>query len=71
MSALPDTVVDVRRTFGFDSPFPVRGYGNASEHVPQIDTAYRFDPDTTLAILAGFTFGRNVLLQGYHGTGKT
>jgi cobaltochelatase CobS len=71
MSALPDTEVDVRRTFGFDSPFPVRGYGSASEHVPQIDTAYRFDPDTTLAILAGFAFGRNVLLQGYHGTGKT
>src|SRR6185503_8423883 len=71
MSALPDTEVDVRRTFGFDGPFPVRGYSRASEHVPQIDTAYRFDPDTTLAILAGFSFGRNVLLQGYHGTGKT
>lgn len=71
MSALPDTEVDVRRTFGFDSPFPVRGYGRADEHVPQIDTAYRFDPATTLAILAGFAFGRNVLLQGYHGTGKT
>ena len=71
MSALPDIDVDVRRTFGFDSPFPVRGYSRADEHVPQIDTAYRFDPATTLAILAGFTFGRNVLLQGYHGTGKT
>jgi len=71
MSALPDIEVDVRRTFGFDSAFPVRGYSRADEHVPQIDTAYRFDPATTLAILAGFTFGRNVLLQGYHGTGKT
>jgi len=67
----PDREVDVRRTFGFDSPFAVRGYSRTSEHVPQIDTAYRFDPDTTLAILAGFSFGRNVLLQGYHGTGKT
>jgi cobaltochelatase CobS len=71
MSALPDIEVDVRRTFGFDSPFPVRGYSRADEHVPQIDSAYRFDPATTLAILAGFAFGRNVLLQGYHGTGKT
>jgi cobaltochelatase CobS len=71
MSTLPDSEVDVRRTFGFDSPFPVRGYSRPDEHVPQIDPAYRFDPATTLAILAGFAFGRNVLLQGYHGTGKT
>jgi cobaltochelatase CobS len=71
MSALPDIEVDVRRTFGFASPFAVRGYSRADEHVPQIDAAYRFDPATTLAILAGFAFGRNVLLQGYHGTGKT
>ena len=68
---LPDTPVDVRRTFGFDCPFPVRGFGTASEHVPTVDAHYKFDRDTTLAILAGFAFDRRVLLQGYHGTGKT
>src|SRR5262245_19008475 len=69
--ALPDIEVDVRRTFGFDCPFEVRGFGSASEHVPRIDEHYRFDPNTTLAILAGFAYDRRVLLQGYHGTGKT
>jgi cobaltochelatase CobS len=34
-------------------------------------TTYRFDHDTTLAILAGFAYNRRVMIQGYHGTGKS
>src|SRR5205814_1353075 len=46
-------------------------FSQASEHVPDLDDAYRFDRDTTLAILAGFAFDRRVMIQGYHGTGKS
>ena len=42
-----------------------------SEYVPKIDPDYKFDKDTTLAILAGFSFNKRVLIQGYHGTGKS
>ena len=40
-------------------------------HVPEIDAAYRFNPDVTLAILAGFSRDRRVMVQGLHGTGKS
>jgi cobaltochelatase CobS len=46
-------------------------FSQRTEHVPEIDEAYRFDPETTLAILAGFAHNRRVLIQGYHGTGKS
>ena len=70
-SELPDIKVSVRQTFGLDSDMQVPAYSQAGEHVPDLDEAYRFDHDTTLAILAGFAYARKVLIQGYHGTGKS
>ena len=70
-TALPDIKVKVRQTFGIDSDLDVPAYSYADDHVPYIDEAYRFDRDTTLAILAGFAYNRRVLIQGYHGTGKS
>jgi len=69
--AAPDTEVDVRKTFGIDTDWKVPAFSKADERVPDIDEAYVFDPDTTLAILAGFAFNRRVMIQGYHGTGKS
>jgi cobaltochelatase CobS len=71
MSGTPDIQVSVRQTFGIDSELEVPAFSRASEHVPPVDDAYRFDHDTTLAILAGFAYNRRVLIQGYHGTGKS
>src|SRR5882672_566707 len=68
---LPDIKVSVRQTFGLDTDLQVPGFSQAGEHVPDIDEAYRFDHDTTLAILAGFAHNKRVLIQGYHGTGKS
>lgn len=70
-SGLPDTKVSVRKIFDIDSDWIVPAFSERTEHVPDIDSAYRFDPDTTMAILAGFAFNRRVLIQGYHGTGKS
>jgi len=67
----PDTTVNVRDAFGIDSDLTVPAFSQRSEHVPDIDPAYRFDRNTTLAILAGFAHNRRVLVQGYHGTGKS
>jgi cobaltochelatase CobS len=68
---LPDIKVSVRQTFAIDSDLEVPAFSQLSDHVPQIDEAYRFDKNTTLAILAGFSHNRRVLVQGYHGTGKS
>ncbi|MBI1273729.1 MAG: cobaltochelatase subunit CobS [Alphaproteobacteria bacterium] len=70
-TGLPDIKVSVRQTFGLDSDLQVPAFSAAGDHVPAIDDAYRFDHDTTLAILAGFAHNRRVLVQGYHGTGKS
>ncbi|MGF1612784.1 MAG: cobaltochelatase subunit CobS [Gammaproteobacteria bacterium] len=70
-SSVPDIRISVRQTFSIDSDFQVPAFSQPTEHVPEVDEAYRFDPATTLAILAGFAFGRRVLIQGYHGTGKS
>src|SRR5881398_3675756 len=67
----PDIKISVRQTFGIDSDLEVPAFSKPSEHVPDLDDAYRFDRDTTLAILAGFAFNRRVMIQGYHGTGKS
>src|SRR5690349_5324431 len=67
----PDITVSVRQTFGIDSDLQVPAFSRASEHTPDLDEAYRFDRDTTLAILAGFAYNRRVLINGYHGTGKS
>ena len=69
--SIPDTTVSVKEVFGLDTAMTVPAFSAPGEHVPDIDTAYRLDPDTTLAILAGFGFNRRVMIQGYHGTGKS
>src|SRR5947208_4953875 len=69
--ALPDIKISVRQTFGIDSDLQVPAFSQATEHVPDIDEAYRFDRNTTLAILAGFAYNRRCMVQGYHGTGKS
>jgi cobaltochelatase CobS len=71
LTATPDITLSVRQTFGLDTDMTVPAYSAASLHVPDVDEAYRFDHDTTMAILAGFAFNRRVLIQGYHGTGKS
>ena len=68
---VPDIKVSVRQLFNIDSDLEVPAFGEATEHVPILDEAYRFDHDTTLAILAGFAHNRRVMVQGYHGTGKS
>jgi len=68
---LPDIVLNARETFNIDSDIEVPAFSVRTEHVPDVDPAYRFDRETTLAILAGFTFNRRVMIQGYHGTGKS
>ena len=67
----PDRMVSAREMFGVDSDMQVPAFSRRDEHVPDLDEAYRFDPMTTLAILAGFAFDRRVMIQGYHGTGKS
>jgi cobaltochelatase CobS len=67
----PDITVSVRQTFGLDSDMQVPAFSRPSDQVPDLDEAYRFDHDTTLAILAGFAYNRRVLIAGYHGTGKS
>ena len=69
--AAPDIELDVRETFGIDIDMKVPAFSVADERVPDLDETYVFDPDTTLAILAGFAFNRRVMVQGYHGTGKS
>ncbi|TQF77755.1 cobaltochelatase subunit CobS [Elioraea sp. Yellowstone] len=68
---LPDIRIRVDQTFGFPSEMEVPAFSVRTEHVPDIDEAYRFDRETTLAILAGFAHNRRVMIQGYHGTGKS
>ncbi len=71
ISNLPNKEYSVRETFGIDSDMKVMGYAETSPHVPPTDPDYLFDRNTTLAILAGFAFNRRVMVQGYHGTGKS
>lgn len=67
----PDTEVSVKDVFGIDTNLTVPAFSQGSTLVPDVDPAYRFDPETTLAILAGFAHNRRVMVQGYHGTGKS
>ncbi|MCE0504166.1 MULTISPECIES: cobaltochelatase subunit CobS [unclassified Roseivivax] len=71
INAKPTVEISVRETFGIDSDMVVHGFAEASDRVPDVDSTYRFDPDTTLAILAGFEHNRRTMIQGYHGTGKS
>jgi cobaltochelatase CobS len=67
----PDITVSVRQTFGIDCDMQVPAFSQSNEYVPTLDDVYRFDRDTTLSILAGFAYNRRVMIQGYHGTGKS
>ena len=67
----PDIKISVKQTFGFESDMQAGAFSKKNEYVPKIDPDYKFDKDTTLAILAGFSFNKRVLIQGYHGTGKS
>jgi cobaltochelatase CobS len=67
----PDIKISIKQTFGLDSQMQIEGFSKKNEYVPKIDPDYKFDRDTTLAILAGFSFNKRVLIQGYHGTGKS
>lgn len=69
--AKPTEEIDLREVFGLDSDMKVKGFAERTERVPEIDPTYKFDPDTTMAILAGFAYNRRVMIQGYHGTGKS
>ena len=71
VSGMPDIKVSARQVFGIDTDMEVPAFSTPTEHVPQVDDAYLFDHDTTLAILAGFAHNRRVMVQGYHGTGKS
>ena len=67
----PDIKVSIKQTFGIDTDMEVNAFSKKNEHVPEIDKNYKFDKDTTLAIISGFAFNKRVLVQGYHGTGKS
>jgi cobaltochelatase CobS len=67
----PDIKISVNQSFGIDTNMLVDSFSKKNEYVPEIDKDYKFDRDTTLAILSGFAFNKRVLIQGYHGTGKS
>ena len=67
----PDIKISVNQTFGIETEMQVDGFAKKNQYVPDTDKNYKFDRDTTLAILSGFSFNKRVLIQGYHGTGKS
>ncbi len=67
----PDIKLSVKQTFGIDSEMQVDAFSKKNEFVPDIDKDYKFDRDTTLAILSGFLYNKKVIVHGYHGTGKS
>ncbi len=67
----PDIKISVKQSFNIESNMEIDGFSKKNEFVPKIDPDYKFDRDTTLAILSGFAFNKRVLIQGYHGTGKS
>ena len=67
----PDITVSVKQAFGLNTDMQAPAFSQPTEHVPEVDDAYHFDHNTTLAILAGFAHNRRVLIQGFHGTGKS
>ena len=68
---IPTKTIDIEKTFNIESKMSVKGFENSTDRVPEIDSSYRFSRETTLAILAGFQYNRRVIIQGYHGTGKS
>jgi len=67
----PDIKISVNQSFGIETDMLVDGFSKKNEYVPEIDKEYKFDRDTTLAILSGFAFNKRVFKQGYLGTGKS
>ena len=67
----PDIKISTKQVFGIDSDMEISAFSKKNEYVPEIDKNYKFDRDTTLAILSGFSHNKRVLVQGYHGTGKS
>ena len=67
----PDIKISVKQTFGIDTDMEINAFSKKNEFVPKIDQDYKFDRDTTLAVLSGFAYNKRVLIQGYHGTGKS
>jgi len=70
-TTIPDTKYNARDTFDIDCDWEIPGFSEDTANVPDVDPTYKFDPDTTKAILAGFAHNRRVMIQGYHGTGKS
>ena len=68
---MPNVEINTKQLFGIDCPFKVSGFDKPNDYVPPIDKNYKFDPETTTAILAGFSGNKKVLISGYHGTGKS
>ena len=68
---LPDRTISVREVFGIDTDMEAPAFSEPNDYVPEVDSAYHFDEQTTLVILAGFAHNRRVMIQGYHGTGKS
>ena len=66
-----DIKINVAEVFNIDTKLSVKGFKDKSDWVPDIDDSYVFDKDTTLAVLAGFEHNRRVMIQGFHGTGKS
>jgi|TARA_B100000749_G_scaffold278279_1_gene268670 cobaltochelatase CobS len=67
----PDIKISVNQIFGIDTEMKVDAFSKKNEYVPEVDSNYKFDRDTTLAIISGFAHNKRVLIQGYHGTGKS
>ena len=67
----PDIKISVKQSFGIDSDMEVSAFSIKNEFVPEIDKDYKFDSDTTLAVLSGFNYNKKVIVHGYHGTGKS
>jgi cobaltochelatase CobS len=70
-AAKPDITIKAKDEFGFETDMEVPAFSTRNEYVPEVDESYLFDRETTLAILAGFAYNRRVMIQGYHGTGKS
>ncbi|HEX4712056.1 MAG TPA: cobaltochelatase subunit CobS, partial [Phenylobacterium sp.] len=71
LTLAPDHEINTRETFGVDFDGKAPAFTTRDPHVPDLDEAYKFDPETTRALVAGFAHNRRVMIQGYHGTGKS
>jgi len=68
---MPDTTISAKEAFDLDIGMEMPAFSKKTEYVPDLDETYCFDHDTTLAIMVAFAHNRRLLIQGYHGTGKS